>query len=171
MITKGEQTMATHSTRPACWRGGPTPDRGGRGWAPWPRSPIRPRVPSINGSISERGNAGPRSVGSTPGSGPGSSTSTRSCPMGTCCHYAGYVTSATPTTGASLSTGPATTTTKTPGCPPAYPPDPPKTPSTPPAASTSATPPPGPEPPTNFEASPLVAESHELDEALARTTK
>src|SRR5659263_634092 len=76
--------------------------------------------------------------------------------MGTCCRCAGYVTSATPTTGASLSTGPATTTTKTPGCPPAYPPDPPKTPSTPPAASTSATPPPGPEPPTNFEASPLV---------------
>src|SRR5659263_686763 len=66
--------------------------------------------------------------------------------MGTCCRCAGYVTSATPTTGASLSTGPATTTTKTPGCPPAYPPDPPKTPSTPPAASTSATPPPGPEP-------------------------
>ena len=57
--------------------------------------------------------------------------------------------------GASRSTSPAKTATKTPSCPPATSPAHPKTPSTPPAASTSATRPPGSEPPTNFRARPL----------------
>ena len=55
-----------------------------------------------------------------------------------------------PQTGASRSTGPATTTTRTRSCPPATRRHTAKTPSTPPAASTSTTPPPGPQPPTNL---------------------
>jgi hypothetical protein len=70
-------------------------------------------------------------------------------PEETSYHCAGCATPAMPTSGASRSTAPAMTTTKT----HSYPPDPwaapPKTPSTPPAASTSPTPQPGPEPPTN----------------------
>src|SRR4051812_4596347 len=45
--------------------------------------------------------------------------------------------------GASPSTEPATTTTKTTSCPAAHPSSPPKRPSTAPAVSTSTTPPPG----------------------------
>src|SRR5271166_3297346 len=52
--------------------------------------------------------------------------------------------------GALRSTEPATTTTKTRSCPTDSWAVHPKTPSTPPAASTSQTPPPGPEPPTNL---------------------
>ena len=56
---------------------------------------------------------------------------------------AGCATADQPTSGASPSTGPATTTTKTPTSPPATQSAPAKKPSTPPAASTSTTPPPG----------------------------
>lgn len=55
----------------------------------------------------------------------------------------------TPTSGALLSTGPVTTTTKTPSRPPACPQPRQNTPSIPAAASTSPPPPPGPESPTN----------------------
>ena len=51
-----------------------------------------------------------------------------------------------PTNGASPSTGPATTTTRTPTYPPATRSEPVKRPSTPPAGSTSTTQPPGPHP-------------------------
>jgi len=54
-----------------------------------------------------------------------------------------------PPAGASRSTWPAKTATKSPPCRPAYSPAHPKTPWTPPAGSTPATPPPRSEPPTN----------------------
>ena len=92
----------------------------------------------------------PRSARSACATAPASPTSTASWPTGRSCGCAGCATPARPETGASRSTEPATTTTKTPTYPPASWAAPPKTPSTPPAASTSPTPPPGPEPPTNL---------------------
>ncbi len=75
-----------------------------------------------------------------------SATSTPPCPTAAPRNCAACVTPAPHTDGASPSTEPVTTTTQTPCSPPAYPPAPAKTPSTPPAASTSTTPPPGPNP-------------------------
>ena len=67
-------------------------------------------------------------------------------PMAPHCPCSGCVTAARPTAGASRSTSPAATATKTPSCPADTPSAPPKKPSTAPAASTSTTPPPGPNP-------------------------
>jgi hypothetical protein len=111
-----------------------------------PRRPIRQHGPHVQrGAVHQKlpANAGPPwppSTCATTAHSPKSAARSQTAPP---CGYAGCVTAATPTGGASPYTWPAKSATKTPTYLTVGPSAPPKKPSTAPAAFTSTTPPPG----------------------------
>src|SRR5262245_30294676 len=106
-------------------------------------SPIAREAPWSSGYGNDSGSGGRNLPTSRSVSAPPSPTSTVACRTERCCLSAGSATAARPPSGASPSTSPAGTATKTRSCPPAPSRAPHKRHSTAPAGSTSTTPRPG----------------------------